>query len=170
MGQILKGTKKAFKNCEICHVNVPYKNKITIKLVLEKISHLPAILKYLPDKPQIHVTREYLFSIVNTLDQSFFMHAIEEIEARKLANGNQKTEQVIEIDQEMLKLMERLSDFNIGSSNMRSLANLKVGSKKRKRADVHREFILNAQVQVKNGLKQDYDINLEQTAKRRLFQ
>jgi len=26
------------------------------------------------------------------------MHAIEEIEARKLANGNQKTEQVIEID------------------------------------------------------------------------
>lgn len=37
---------------------------------------------YLPDDPIKHVTRDYLFGIINTLDPSFFKRAMEEVELR----------------------------------------------------------------------------------------
>ena len=38
---------------------------------------------YLPEDPKRHVTRDYLFVLVNTLDPAFFPCAVEEIERKK---------------------------------------------------------------------------------------
>ena len=50
------------------------------------------------------------------------------------------------MDPEMLKVMERFSDFNVGQQNPRSLTSMKMHSKKRKRADVERDFEVNAMI------------------------
>jgi len=54
----------------------------------------------------------------------------------------------------MLKVMERLSDFNLGQPNMRSLASLKAGSKKRKRSQVQNEWEFDAKITATNACKQ----------------
>jgi hypothetical protein len=69
----------------------------------------------------------------------------------------------------MLKVMERLSDFNIGHCNARSLANLKAGTKKRKRADLSREFKLVSQVQLKDQHRKDSAFHSNQVVKRTLM-
>jgi hypothetical protein len=38
------------------------------------------VMKYLPDDPSNHVTRDYLFTIVNSLDQGFFPRIMNEIQ------------------------------------------------------------------------------------------
>jgi len=63
---------------------VPYKQMITIKIVCDKIKGHASILSHLPNDPEFHVTRDYLFTIVNSFDHSFFKNAIEEIENKKM--------------------------------------------------------------------------------------
>ena len=85
MGQILSGTKKAFQVFEVCPINVSTKIQkvLTIDLVCKKIAASPDILQYLPDEPTTHVTKNFLYAIINTLDLIFFPNAEIEIE-RKL--------------------------------------------------------------------------------------
>jgi hypothetical protein len=45
-----------------------YSNVLTIKRILAAISDQPNVLRYLPDNPAAHVSRQYLITIVNTLD------------------------------------------------------------------------------------------------------
>jgi hypothetical protein len=42
------------------------------------------MLMYLPDNPATHVTRDYLFTVVNTLDQQFFPTIVSEIKSLKV--------------------------------------------------------------------------------------
>lgn len=147
MAKILKGTKKAFRNWEVIQVRVPYKNKITMKLVFKKIAGVDSIIKYLPDDPITHCNRDYLYTIVNTFDPQFFMSCIDGVERHRLKNRASKEEQVVEMDPQMLKVMERLSDFNIGHQNPRSLAMMKIDSKKkRKWADVQCDFEIDTMI------------------------
>lgn len=92
LAKILKGTKKAFRNWEVIPVHVPYKNKITMKLVFAKIAGVETILRYLPDDPSIHCTRDYLYTIVNTFDPQFFMTFIQGVERHRLKNRTSKQE------------------------------------------------------------------------------
>jgi hypothetical protein len=50
--------------------------------VLEIVSKMPELLNYLPDDPEAHVTRDYLFAVVNTLDCSFFERVEKELEEK----------------------------------------------------------------------------------------
>ena len=58
--------------------------------------------------------------------------------------GAGKREGFVEVDAEMLKVMKRLNDFNLGTPSMRSLAGLRSGAKKRKRADFESDFQIQA--------------------------
>jgi hypothetical protein len=49
-------------------VLVQFPKLLTIQLILQKLADRPRMLMYLPDNPATHVTRDYLFTVVNTLD------------------------------------------------------------------------------------------------------
>ena len=92
MGKILKGLKKVFRNWKVITFRVPNKNRITMKLVLSKIAGIEAILKYVPDDPSSHCTRDYLYKIVNTFDPQFFMSCIEGVERHRMKHRISKEE------------------------------------------------------------------------------
>lgn len=74
MGQVLTKKKRVLHVFEIAPVMVSsiVKRRLTIEVLLKLLKDNVLITSYLPDDPQSHVTREYLFTIVNTLDASFF--------------------------------------------------------------------------------------------------
>ena len=71
MGQILKGTKVAFKLADVKPVKVANRTYITVDKVVKQIKYQEAFMKYLPDKPE-SAGRQFLFNIVNTVEPSYF--------------------------------------------------------------------------------------------------
>lgn len=61
----------------------------------------------LPDSPITHVTQNYLFTIVNTLDVSFFPKVIDEIE--KVQLHRQLKELVVEMTAKMYEILKSMS-------------------------------------------------------------
>ena len=56
--------------------------KLTIKNVLARVYDNPTVRSYLPDyeeEPEKKICREFLFSIVNKLDPTFFSRASKEL-------------------------------------------------------------------------------------------
>ena len=52
-------------------------------------------MKYLPDIPlagKHYIEREFLFSVVNTVDPDYFRLALAELEARRSVKSNQEAE------------------------------------------------------------------------------
>lgn len=136
IAQILRGDKRVFQCFEICPINIDYGHILTINFVLKKAANNPMILNYLPDDPATHVTKGFLFTVVNTLDPSFFAGAVQELEDRKLVNDcRKKVEPVIEIDNNMYDLIQKFNSFTVGERlNPRSLGGMRAGTKKRSRA------------------------------------
>lgn len=65
---------------------MPISPWLTVKRVIELVVNLPDLMVYLPDKDELtpqRTPREFLFTIVNTLDPSFFPDALKEIEELK---------------------------------------------------------------------------------------
>lgn len=88
-------------------------------------------MKYLPEQPQKHVTREYLFNIVNTFDPKFFASLVEEVDKFVLKRSSAK--RMVELDSEMLQMLKMLQGFNSERINPRSFSMMSVGAKKRTR-------------------------------------
>ena len=74
MGQLLRGEKKALSLDDIKPVKVADRRFITVKRVCEQVKNNTVYMKYLPDKPAL-CGRDFLFTIVNTLDPLYFRHA-----------------------------------------------------------------------------------------------
>ena len=104
MSQILSGKKLAFQTFEIIHQHVIPRSEISIESVLKNIGD-STILKYLPDEPKKHVTRDYLFTIVNTVDRTFFVRAEEELALRDKQKMESKQKDVVEINTQMYELI-----------------------------------------------------------------
>ena len=51
-------------------------------MILEKVKIRPHALKYLPDHPETHVSRDYLINVTNTLDPQLLASSIEELANR----------------------------------------------------------------------------------------
>lgn len=49
-----------------------YSRVLTISKVLELAGQDGTLYRYLPDEPRNHVTQAFLYTIVNTIDPSFF--------------------------------------------------------------------------------------------------
>ena len=97
--------------------------------------------KFLPDmqdetEPQID--REFLFTIVNTCDRTYFPTQLKRIDREKLEAAQKAEHDVIEIRTEMLELLESFGqNAHKGQrpANARSLAQLKKNAKKRSREE-----------------------------------
>lgn len=82
---------------------------------MKKAEDHPLILSYLPDEPTTHVTKSYLFTVVNTMDPAFFAGAVQELENRKLASKRQPTvAPVIEIDSNMVDQIQKFTHCTVG--------------------------------------------------------
>lgn len=73
-----------YSNFEIVPCKVEYPHIITIAKVLEKVNQFSQFRKYLPDNAKSVITRDYLFTMVNTWDPSFFPRVTAEVEAGQL--------------------------------------------------------------------------------------
>ena len=72
---VLNGSKKAFKMDEVKKVQVPRYKQLALKHVLDHCKTSGECLRYLPDltdnvEPQ--VDRDFVFSVLNTLDPDYF--------------------------------------------------------------------------------------------------
>lgn len=75
--------KKVFTNKEISIFKTD-DNCVTVTEVLELIKDSKDVLIYLPDKPKEYAYhREYLFSIIHTIDSTFFKRLVAARESAK---------------------------------------------------------------------------------------
>ena len=91
MSALLRGQKKFFRRNEVKSVIVPISPWLTVKKVISMVSKIPKIMGYLPDERHLlssRTSRDYLFTIVHTLDPEFFPGAIKEIEELKGRNSS----------------------------------------------------------------------------------
>ena len=81
------------------------------------------------------MSKEFLLSIINTLDVHFFPSVEKEIERKLQAKKNptHKIEEKIVIEPHMLELLRKFEAFRIGKPNPRALAGIKTQSRKRTR-------------------------------------
>ena len=64
-------------------MKVADKRFITVKRVCEQVKNNTVYMTYLPDNPT-KCGRDFLFTIVNTLDPHYFRHAQKEVERRRI--------------------------------------------------------------------------------------
>ena len=72
---VLNGRKSVFKNSEVQRVKVPRYKQLTLEKVMQHCLDKPKILRYLPDFPvtsEAPCDREFLFTVVNTIDSNYF--------------------------------------------------------------------------------------------------
>jgi len=133
MKQILAGKKKYFQNFEIQPVTVPRYAAITMSLVLSKVKAKSRILEYLPDASELRektVQRNYLFTLINTLDAAYFPNLIDEVE--KLRESGGAKQEFVEVDAKILKLVESVYARARTAGGKRALGILKASAIKRK--------------------------------------
>ena len=97
---ILAGTKKYFLLDEVAKINVPMCPELTVERILKQVKDHKEITRYLPridEKGKQYMERDFLFSIVNTIDRRFFKEALAEVNARRLRNQDRE-QGFVEID------------------------------------------------------------------------
>ena len=129
-------------NSEVRTINVPRYKTLSLKHVLQYAVSDRKISGYLPDlivDSEPHVDREFVFTIVNTCDPSYFPAQLARIEKEKLDSAQRLEEDVIEVRPEIMQLLEQFGASAFKSANKascaRSLALLKKKGKKRSRAE-----------------------------------
>ena len=98
--EILAGTKKYFLLDEVAKINVPFAPELTVERILKQVKDIKEITRYLPrinESGRQYMERDFLFSIVNTIDRKFFKEAVAEVNARRLRNQDQE-QGYVEID------------------------------------------------------------------------
>jgi len=74
--------------------------ELTIERILKQVKDIKEITRYLPrinEQGKQYMERDFLFSIVNTIDRKFFKEAVAEVNARRLRNQDQE-QGYVEID------------------------------------------------------------------------
>ena len=134
--EVLAGRKRVLLRSQIKPVSVPVTRYITTARVLALAKQEPRIMQYIPDRPNLracHVSREFLFNIVNTLDSEFFPEVLNQVEKYRTEGKGSKKPRLVEIDPEMAELFEKLKGTFYRKPGGRSMmGNLLTTSKKRK--------------------------------------
>ena len=135
---VLSGAISVYRNEQVRPVNIPRFKTLTLKIVYDYAMSHPICKNYLPEmesegEPQLD--RNFVFTVVNTADKTFFPSQLHKIEERKIELKKQAEEDVILIKPEMLSLLESFKRDAAPSTrkNYRSLALLKMHAKKRNR-------------------------------------
>lgn len=82
-------------------IKVPLCPELTVERVLKLIKGHKQLVAYLPDiseKAKQYIERDFLFTIVNTIDRKFFKEALAEIEARRAERTQEAEQGYVEID------------------------------------------------------------------------
>ena len=85
---VLSGKKSVFKLKDAVPVRVPVLKGISVKTVYQYVSDKQQFQSYLPDlmdEDIIGFDRNFLFTIVNTIDSTYFPKQLEEYQDKKLA-------------------------------------------------------------------------------------
>ena len=134
---LLNGRKLYFKQEQLRKVKVPRYKQLTYAKVMEYCIEKPNILRYLPNQRldgEPTCDRDFLFTILNTLDPEYFPSQLQAVEEEKKQKMQSQSEDVIEIKPEILELINAfdcpMQKATKGSA--RALCLLKVGAKKRK--------------------------------------
>ena len=136
---VLNGRKSCFTNSEARKVKVPRYKQLTSEKVISHCLSNPRILRYLPNLPdsgEPPCDREFLFTIVNTIDPEYFPKQLQEIEQTKREQALAREEDIIEVRPEILALLESFDSPMKGASrgSARALCMLKTNAKKRRYA------------------------------------
>lgn len=151
---VLSGKKKCFKNAEVKPINVPRFKSLSLKVVFQHAKSNAQMTAYLPeqikdDEPLLD--REFLFTIVNTCDPTYFPRELKRIEIERQEAAQKAQADMIEVQPEM---MELLASFGLGSnktkSNARSLSLLKAATNPKKRS--HAQAAQNNQLLAESSL------------------
>jgi hypothetical protein len=62
----------------------------------------------LPENGKHYIERNFLFTIVNTIDRNYFREALAELEVRRTNKAHQEAEAFIEIDKNLFNLIEQV--------------------------------------------------------------
>ena len=76
--------------------------------------------------------RDFLFTVLNTLEPDYFPAQLKEVEEEKKARMESKTEDVIEVKPEIMDLINAFDSPIKSKGSARALCMLKMGAKKRK--------------------------------------
>jgi hypothetical protein len=97
MGDILKKKKLAVHKFEVIPyaLDRKYEKILTIKRLVTIAKGNKVLEKYLPDDADKHVTKEWLVSLINTIDQSLFPKLIQEIDAQNVKSKPRKLEDTL---------------------------------------------------------------------------
>lgn len=85
--------------------------ELTVERVLKQVKGFKQIMKYLPDLPENgkhYIERDFLFTIVNTVDRNYFREALAEIESRRSQKAHQDADAFVEIDKNLFSLLEQV--------------------------------------------------------------
>lgn len=92
---VLSGKKSYFLQKDIRIMKIPKCPEITVDRVLQQVKGQKDVMKYLPDIPlagKHYIERDFLFSIVNTVDPDYFRSALAELEARRTVKSHQEAQ------------------------------------------------------------------------------
>lgn len=152
--QILQGKKSYFLNHDVPYVYVQKLERLTIKNVMEKVYDVPEVRQYLPDYPEHadrYMNRDFLFSIVNRIDSSFFRRVTSEIGARRKEKKAEEKPQTLEIQPDLLRILkEAQQEIRMRESHgdRRAMTSMLTSTKKRKRRELDQEHKLGLQTSI----------------------
>ena len=134
---LLNGRKRYFKNDELRKVKVPRYKQLTFAKVLDHCAGKPTVMAYLPNQRldgEPTCDRDFLFTILNTLEPDYFPAQLREVEEEKKLKMQSQVSDVIEVKPEILELINAFDFPMKGSSKggARALCMLKAGARKRK--------------------------------------
>ena len=133
---ILNGRKRYFKNEQARKVRVPRFRQLTTAKVLDYVKERPDVMRYLPNfrlDGEPTVDREFMFTVLNTLEPDYFPAQLEAIEHERKQRIQTEEDDVIEVRPEILELLDAFDMQKTASrGSARALCMLKKGAKKRK--------------------------------------
>jgi hypothetical protein len=91
------------------YVYVQKLNRLTVKNVMDKVYDIPEVRKYLPDypsHPERYMNRDFLYSIVNKLDPTFFKRAQHEVAEHRKTKVAQERPVTMQIKPDLLKILQ----------------------------------------------------------------
>ena len=108
---------------------------------MKKVYDVPEVRKYLPDYPEHpdrYMNRDFLYSIINKLDTTFFQRAQIEVSDRRKEKVAEVKPTTIQIKPDLLKVLREANarhHTRESQGDARALKSMLVMSKKRKRRD-----------------------------------
>ena len=135
---LLNGRKSYFTNEQVKRVYVPRYKELTTAKVAEYCTSRPEIVRYLPHirlDGEPTVDREFLFSVLNTVEPDWFPAQLASIEKKRKEHALSKQENVVEVRPEILALLDAfdgLPTTQKSKGSARSLCFLKRNARSRK--------------------------------------